>query len=236
MVRQSDAHSWVEAYFAPYGWVEFEPTPPQPDPSRLAFFEKGETIVDALDFWWLADVVHYDFRRQSRFAEISRSWLQGLQQAAWDYARLSGERILNRAAGWHPGRWTGSHAGILVAISAVVLLTVTSLVMRGAGITHRIRHALAYHYLGRDQAAAVSGFYAEALDLLQRRGWARRKNQTPLEFALDLAPEPFGETLVSLTAIYNRNRFGHISFEGDLARARALLHTLRRQPHGGLAP
>jgi transglutaminase-like putative cysteine protease len=25
-VSESDAHSWVEAYFPPYGWVEFEPT------------------------------------------------------------------------------------------------------------------------------------------------------------------------------------------------------------------
>jgi transglutaminase-like putative cysteine protease len=236
MVRQSDAHSWVEAYFAPYGWVEFEPTPPQPAPSRPAFLEKVETIVDALDFWWLADVVHFDFRRQSRFAEISRSWLQGLQQAAWNYARLSGERILNRAAGWHPGRWTGSHAGILVALSAVVLLTVTFLVIRSAGIMRLIRHALAYRYFGRDQESAVSGFYAEALDLLQRRGWVRRKNQTPLEFAMDLAREPFGETLASLTAIYNRNRFGRSPQEGDLALARALLHALRQQPHGSVAP
>ena len=27
-VRQIDAHSWAEVYFAGYGWVEFEPTPP----------------------------------------------------------------------------------------------------------------------------------------------------------------------------------------------------------------
>jgi hypothetical protein len=28
VVRDNDAHSWVEAYFAPYGWVPFDPTPP----------------------------------------------------------------------------------------------------------------------------------------------------------------------------------------------------------------
>ena len=27
-VRQYDAHSWVEAFFPPYGWIEFDPTPP----------------------------------------------------------------------------------------------------------------------------------------------------------------------------------------------------------------
>ena len=33
IVRQYDAHSWVEAYFPPYGWIEFDPTPPDPTPT-----------------------------------------------------------------------------------------------------------------------------------------------------------------------------------------------------------
>ena len=28
VVRDTDAHSWVEAYIAPFGWVTFDPTPP----------------------------------------------------------------------------------------------------------------------------------------------------------------------------------------------------------------
>ena len=27
VVRDTDAHSWVEAYFPPYGWITFDPTP-----------------------------------------------------------------------------------------------------------------------------------------------------------------------------------------------------------------
>ena len=30
VVREQDAHAWVEAYFPGYGWIEFEPTPSQP--------------------------------------------------------------------------------------------------------------------------------------------------------------------------------------------------------------
>jgi len=37
IVRQYDAHSWVEAYFPPYGWIEFDPTPPDPQRSQTAF-------------------------------------------------------------------------------------------------------------------------------------------------------------------------------------------------------
>ena len=30
VVKEQDAHAWVEAYFPGYGWIEFEPTPSQP--------------------------------------------------------------------------------------------------------------------------------------------------------------------------------------------------------------
>jgi len=36
VLRDTDAHSWVEAYFAPYGWITFDPTPPaSPASSQL---------------------------------------------------------------------------------------------------------------------------------------------------------------------------------------------------------
>jgi transglutaminase-like putative cysteine protease len=35
IVREQDAHAWVEVYFPQYGWIEFEPTPSQPPFSRV---------------------------------------------------------------------------------------------------------------------------------------------------------------------------------------------------------
>jgi MYXO-CTERM domain-containing protein len=35
VVRDTDAHSWVEAYIAPFGWVTFDPTPPV-GPARVS--------------------------------------------------------------------------------------------------------------------------------------------------------------------------------------------------------
>jgi transglutaminase-like putative cysteine protease len=35
IVREQDAHAWVEAYFPQYGWIEFEPTPSQAPFSRI---------------------------------------------------------------------------------------------------------------------------------------------------------------------------------------------------------
>jgi hypothetical protein len=39
VVRDTDAHSWVEAYVAPYGWVTFDPTPV--GPARITGLAEG---------------------------------------------------------------------------------------------------------------------------------------------------------------------------------------------------
>jgi transglutaminase-like putative cysteine protease len=41
VIREQDAHAWVEVYFPQYGWIEFEPTPSQPP------FPRPDTAVSA---------------------------------------------------------------------------------------------------------------------------------------------------------------------------------------------
>ncbi len=44
-VRNRDAHSWVEAYFPTYGWIEFEPTAAQPTIIRPTANERGDAFA-----------------------------------------------------------------------------------------------------------------------------------------------------------------------------------------------
>ncbi len=47
-IRQINAHSWAEIYFAGYGWVEFEPTAPFPSPQDAATgLDNGTTLDEA---------------------------------------------------------------------------------------------------------------------------------------------------------------------------------------------
>lgn len=47
IVRDLDAHSWVEAYFPEYGWVTFDPTPTIAPPAAQETGDGGDTAADA---------------------------------------------------------------------------------------------------------------------------------------------------------------------------------------------
>lgn len=66
IVRQQDAHSWVEAYIEGTGWVRFDPTPSAPAPPY-----KPSVIWMYLDFArlkWNRHVIQFSFADQRRMA------------------------------------------------------------------------------------------------------------------------------------------------------------------------
>ena len=227
-VRQYDAHSWVEAYFPPYGWVAFDPTPPDPDRSQFSVFKVISNLVDAVDLWWFEEVVNYDTLKQVRMAVSARKQVLSLH-----------ELVRHLLEGWFSrGREKIDSLDLRrILTSRPLLLALLFLCFGGAiliaflgshgfgrrGLLFRLRRALA----GGDGAVIIVSFYEEALDLLHGHGLARTRGQTPLEFALSIGREPISRSLVSLTEIYNRIRFGCRQSPEDLSRAEALLADLK---------
>lgn len=71
VVRQADAHSWVEVYFDEYGWVTFDPTPPS---GRVAgddapFWPGLADVIEAVRNAYLSYVVGFDLKTQFAFLE-----------------------------------------------------------------------------------------------------------------------------------------------------------------------
>ena len=67
VVRASNAHSWVEAYFPDYGWMAFDPTPGASIPLRTGW-SRVSLYVDAMASFWREWVVNYDAGHQQSLA------------------------------------------------------------------------------------------------------------------------------------------------------------------------
>ena len=72
VVRASDAHSWVEAFFPNYGWISFDPTPGVSTPVRSGWNRVG-LYVDAMASFWRDWVINYDAGHQQTLAVGAKS-------------------------------------------------------------------------------------------------------------------------------------------------------------------
>src|SRR5882757_6476353 len=68
VVRASNAHSWVEAYFPTYGWVSFDPTPGGDLETRMGW-SRLSLYIDAAASFWREWVINYDVTHQQTLGE-----------------------------------------------------------------------------------------------------------------------------------------------------------------------
>jgi uncharacterized membrane protein len=64
IVRQSDAHSWVEVWVPERGWIEFDPTPPDPG-GEFSMAHLLSHYLDAFELFWNSYVLTYDSGTQA---------------------------------------------------------------------------------------------------------------------------------------------------------------------------
>lgn len=67
IVKQSDAHLWVEAYIDNIGWIRFDPTPSSEREAALLFsrkISKFRIFLDTLNYYYNTFVINYDLEKQ----------------------------------------------------------------------------------------------------------------------------------------------------------------------------
>ena len=231
IVRASEAHSWVEAYFPGNGWVTFDPTPAGAPESRGLFSRIGQ-YIDWAELTWTEWVINYDFAHQIQMAQSvqrnSRNWTESAQN--WFQRKQTENRRWLKS-------WERRHAELGVALPLAVILLLLALrydVFRR--VARRLR--LYWHLRAAESPHAnpqlASRLYAELLHLLARRGLARRESQTPLEFALTVQTPALAPAVREFTEIYAHARFGGapcdtLRMRGLLAQVREGLRALRQK-------
>lgn len=247
-VRESDAHSWVEAYFPrTESWIEFDPTPSAGinDYSQGGLLARLRKYADAMEVFWLDYIVTLDSDEQASIMVDLQHRLLSVKDrllAYYSSAKLWTRKMLSRLIidrHWSMGELLMLGSGVaLLALSFVSLYVVIAYrKRRGLPPTgygpwwHRLfilplwRRRLAR----RDYRQSAVLFYEQMLAIAKRAGLVKQPYQTPVEFALASGLSPIRE----ITTLYNRVRFGGAQLdEHETRRVSELLGELKQDVRG----
>lgn len=204
VIRASNAHSWVEAYFTGYGWISFDPTPAGSLPSHTRW-SRLQLYIDAAGSFWREWIINYDSSHQQslgkgaisntrRFLDDARLWISRQQRLLLHAARRAHNQIAD-----FPLRWlTGTTAAVIVLI---FLLNLPALIRALRDQRLRARP----DRFPRESAAL---WYEQMVRRVGRRGWHKRPSQTPGDFVSAIKEPTLQMRVAKFTRAYESARFG----------------------------
>jgi protein-glutamine gamma-glutamyltransferase len=197
IVRQADAHAWVEVWLAGEGWTRVDPTaavsPARVQSGAVAAVPQGEALPLLLrgDMRWL-------HRARLTWDLLANSW----NQAVLGYT-LDSQRQLMRRIGIDDATWQ-SMLMLMFAATGVITLALALVTLR------KLRA------LRPDPAVAA---YARFCERLARRGLSRHPSEGPTAFSRRAAAArpDLAAGIAAISEIYVRLRYARKANPGDTA-------------------
>ena len=218
VVRELNAHSWVEVYFPDENaWVPFDPTPfsgQTAGGSAVGITAAFGKYLEALETFWIQYFVAFDNQEQRSLFTSVRRGFSDYQSKTSGFMEGVGESLSEwwKEVRGEKGIETSLAAvgrGIIILLSVVLGVFLVVWLYRKI-VKLKVWQRLWNRALGNSNAAIVE-FYQRMLTVLAEKGYVREPHQTPLEFAYTVGtPEA-----VMITQAYNEVRFGSKRLSGD---------------------
>jgi transglutaminase-like putative cysteine protease len=201
VIRASNAHSWVEAYFPGTGWISFDPTPAGSLPTRTGW-SRVQLYVDAAASFWREWIINYDAGHQRtlgndaasrtrRLFDDARQWVAKQHHALLRSARHAHNHITSFPVGWV--------AGVIALLLALLNLPRLIRFLRESNLRADPRRA-------PREAAAL--WYDRMVARMAKLGWRKSPSQTPADFVAAIHEPALRHKVALFTRSYESARFG----------------------------
>ena len=201
-VRQRHAHTWVEAFIEPVGWVNFEPTPAFPQPNRQDeapdLEEEGEGDMDT-------DVPEFD---QEDFDDLGIDVDDDVQ---------AGDRG-DAGQDTDAGVPAGAPRGAVIALALVFIGFMPARFLYGL-LIYRRRERRMRSWTAKKKVLCL---YAYLLELIRKLGQEPKEGETHYEFADRIAYKLYEERrtgIKELTHIFVRSKYGDAAVSDEEVEA-----------------
>jgi transglutaminase-like putative cysteine protease len=203
IVKNTDAFLMAEVYFPKYGWFAFNPIPGYP--LIPASVEDNQTFSALESFWkWVA------------------GWLPTPVRSGLESVIGFVIRWISLIVAWFLGQFARGWVGLLSGLIAAIGLSFMGWLIWEQWRKWRYRRWLA-------KLPPVEGIYQEMLKDLAKRGFAKPRAQTPLEYAQTMRRDRAtdeAEAIEEVSQAYVRWKYGGET--GNLGQLRQLVENMRR--------
>ncbi|HLQ76171.1 MAG TPA: transglutaminase-like domain-containing protein, partial [Terriglobia bacterium] len=207
IVRESDAHSWVEAYFPERGWVEFDPTPPDMRMADTGISAQLAHYADAMELVWSTYILVYDTDSQSQLFRSAEERMQSLQSDFRD-----GSDTLSARTKKFWDRLTAALGAMAANFRIWVIVLVTAATAWGFQNRRALRIRWQIRKLRKGRGATsgemVAYLFYRAARLAARRRPARKPAQTWREWTLGLPDENRRSIVFRALGVFEKSAYG----------------------------
>ena len=204
IVREKEAHSWVEVYFPEFGWVTFDPTPAGDTQDAGAQWSRVSLYLDAASEIWREWVINYDFTHQMKLSADISSSTRTAQSTIISWTMAKYRRAVSAVLSWEKrlGEMTPQQmASWCVVLALLLALPFTPKAWRTFDRRRKARDPR------QAPRTAASFWYLRMLKRVARHGFRKQPAQTPAEFASSIGDPDLRENVVVFTEHYERARF-----------------------------